>query len=191
MSSKLDELLLAKINNDTIIVETLVDEFYGYIYRLAVSILQDHQAAEDIAQETVLTAYLKLDQYEVGSNLKSWLSTIVVNKCRNQIRKQKRRALRHKIWQAGQDEPSASPEMHALQTETHSALWEAINQLGEKHRLPIILRYVHNLSALEIAATLEIKPGTVHSRLHYATHKLKAILAGESLAVTDIWEALP
>ncbi len=68
------------------------------------------------------------------------------------------------------------PEDIATQKETVQQLWLAVESLNEKHRLPIILRYGQNLSIREIADILEIKEGTVHSRLHNAQKKLAKLL---------------
>ena len=193
MSSRVDDLLIANIDDDTLIIETLVDEFHAYIYRLAYSILQEHAAVEDAVQETFITAFLKLDQYESGTNLKAWLSTIAVNICRNQIRKLKRQETRQLVWHTIQElvGPTSNPEEEAARGETNSSLWEAVNTLGDKHRLPLILRYVHGLPVRQIADILEVKTGTVHSRLHYGIKKLRDALDQENIAVKDMWEVIP
>jgi len=101
------------------------------------------------------------------------LSTIAVNKCRDLLRKQKTRQKFASAWQTvrllGQ---SPTPEAIAEQSDTQTELWTAVNNLNDKHRFPILLRYVHNLSIREIAQVLEVKEGTIHSRLHNACKKL-------------------
>ena len=69
-------------------------------------------------------------------------------------------------------QPVASPEEAAAQNEAHRQLWQAVDSLDEKHRLPVILRYVHELTVAEIAASLGTNEGTIHSRLHYARKAL-------------------
>jgi hypothetical protein len=73
-------------------------------------------------------------------------------------------------------DPTSLPENTAVHQEIASTLWTAVNQLKEKHCLPILLRYVHNLSIREIAEILETKEGTIHSRLHYVCQKSEAQL---------------
>jgi RNA polymerase sigma-70 factor (ECF subfamily) len=58
------------------------------------------------------------------------------------------------------------------QSELYKKLEVAVDGLDEKHRLPLILRYVHQLTIPEIAKILELNEGTVHSRLHHAREKL-------------------
>jgi RNA polymerase sigma-70 factor (ECF subfamily) len=72
---------------------------------------------------------------------------------------------------------SADPEQAIIQDEANWQVWRAVDDLGEKHRLPVILHYVHELSASEIAAVLGLSVGTVHSRLHYARQYLHARLS--------------
>jgi RNA polymerase sigma-70 factor (ECF subfamily) len=193
MTSRVDDLLNANTDDDILIIETLVDEFHGYIYRLSYSILQDHASVEDAVQETFITAFLKLEQYESGTNLKAWLSTIAVNICRNHIRKQKRQEVRQTVWHAIREltGPVSNPEEETARGETNSSLWGAVNSLGDKHRMPMVLRYVHGLPVRQIADILEIKPGTVHSRLHYGIKKLRSALEQENFAVKDVWEVIP
>ncbi|MBE0411414.1 MAG: hypothetical protein IBX69_16955, partial [Anaerolineales bacterium] len=54
--------------------------------------------------------------------------------------------------------------------------WRAVQGLGEKHRLPVILRYVNGLTVPEIASIMNLSQGTVHSRLFYAHRKLRSQL---------------
>ena len=60
-------------------------------------------------------------------------------------------------------------------------LWQAVENLGEKHRVPVILHYVHDLTATEIADMLEIREGTVYSRLYYACRKLAVHFSNSEL----------
>ena len=63
-----------------------------------------------------------------------------------------------------------------MENEQTRTLWQAIERLDEKHRLPIVLRYYHELSTQEIADVLEINVGTVHSRLANARQQLNGHL---------------
>jgi len=157
------------------LTKMLVDQYYTYIVRLASSILRDMAEAEDVTQETFVSALLHINTVDPNTNLKAWLSTIAVNKCRDLLRKRK---VRHKFqtileifWD--RPDPATLPERMAMHDEATSRLWTAVDQLKDKHRLPILLRYGHNLSIREIAEVLETKEGTIHSRLHYACKKLQ------------------
>ncbi len=73
------------------------------------------------------------------------------------------------------------PERYTADKQLRGSLWQAVDSLGEKHRLPIILFYVHGLTAPEIAKVLEIREGTVYSWLHYACRKLAGQFANSDL----------
>ena len=158
--------------------EHLVREHYPYIRRLALSILDDSRVdgaaeADDAAQETFITVYRALSSFRGQSSLKTWLTSIAVNTCRARLRKRKlRQALHATLRGLHLSERLASPEETAAQNETHRQLWQAVDSLDEKHRLPVILRYVHQLTVPEIAESLGTNEGTVHSRLHYARKTL-------------------
>jgi RNA polymerase sigma-70 factor (ECF subfamily) len=73
----------------------------------------------------------------------------------------------------------AQPESEAIQNETGTKLWQAVRTLDEKHRIPVILRYYHDLPVTEIAEALGVPVGTVHSRLNHARERLRARLKDE------------
>ncbi|MCB9421544.1 MAG: RNA polymerase sigma factor [Ardenticatenaceae bacterium] len=156
-------------------IEALVYTYYDAIYRLALSILADADEAEDAAQETFIAADRALAQYRGQSSVKTWLFAIAINQCRHMLRQRQRRQTITDAWRLARillPRP-ALPEETMTHTETGDLLRQAVAELKEKHRLPIILRYAHDLTAPEIAQILQISEGTVHSRLHYARRELK------------------
>lgn len=172
-------------SDSSIEIETLMRAYYPYIQRLAISILDDESEADDAAQETFIAALRSLERFRGESSPRTWLTSIAVNICRGRLRKRK-------IIQTLQSTlqnlhllhlASISPEENALQNESDHRLWQAVDSLDEKHRLAVILRYVHEMSVPEIATVLDISQGTIHSRLHYARKKLQAELG--SLATQE------
>ncbi len=168
-------------------LETLIREHYAYIHRLALTILEDGSAeardaateAEDAAQETFLAASRALPTFRGDANLKTWLTTIAVNQCRGRLRKRKTRQRLQKIisnLQSAISNSPPSPEDTAIQHDAHRRLWAAVDALDEKHRLPVVMRYVHDLPIPEIATALGLPEGTVHSRLNHARARLKDAL---------------
>lgn len=152
--------------------------YFDPLIRLAHSILLNEDDAQDAAQETIMTAVLKIKQYEVGTQFKNWLYTICVNICRGQLRKRRLQLKLARVAQVvGLGQPAASlPEESFIQSEMDTQLWEAVNHLPEKHRLTVLLRYIHGLSIREISYVLRIREGTVRSRLHYAHRQLRGSL---------------
>ncbi len=175
VSLNLEQLLQRSQVSDPSVVEALVHQYHPLIYRLALSILDDPDEAQDAAQEALIAAVLNLDRYRGESSLKTWLYAIALNTCRGYLRKRKARQTLRRTWQALQSLRARplTPEESAMKHEAEDQLWAAVDALGEKHRLPVILRYAHNLSVPEIAQMMGINEGTVHSRLHYARRKIE------------------
>lgn len=161
-------------------IEILIRTYEANIFRLAFSIVQDSFMASEITQETFLSALKHLRSYQEKSSLKAWLYTITVNTSKSYLRKRKTveklRSTLTSIFQiANQNQPS--PEEFVLQNERDKILMKALDQLDEKHRMVVLLRYFQDLSITEIAEILSINEGTIHSRLHYAREKLREILS--------------
>ena len=159
-------------------IESLVAAYHAYIRRLSASILDDDAEADDAAQETFLAACRAEAGFRGQADLKTWLTAIAVNICRGRLRKRRVRERLQSTLQAlhlsrGND---PTPEKAALQQEADWRIWKAVRALDEKHRLVVILRYVNELSAGEIAQALGASEGTVYSRLHYARQKLRRLL---------------
>jgi RNA polymerase sigma-70 factor (ECF subfamily) len=159
-------------------VDRLLREFYPYIHRLALSILDDVHEADDVAQETFIAVHRSLASFRSESNPKTWLTAIAVNASRGRLRKRKVRQVLFNTLHALHllKNPLASPEQATIQKEADQIIWVAVDALDEKHRLPVILRYVQELTVPQIAHILHLSQGTVHSRLHYARKKLHAQL---------------
>jgi RNA polymerase sigma-70 factor (ECF subfamily) len=176
-----DQILRTGSVDRQVLAESLLSYHFADIHRLALTILRDDDEADDIAQETLITALRHIDRYDPGTNLRAWLTTIAVNLCRDRLRRQNSR-LRWRELFAGGNRPSSDkgrhPETRHVRREANAALWASVNALDEKHRLPVILRYANGFSTREVAEALRIPEGTVHSRLHHAIKKLATALSG-------------
>jgi RNA polymerase sigma-70 factor (ECF subfamily) len=162
---------------DSTAVEHFVQTFQQDVYRLALSILDDSREAEDATQESLLAALRALDSFHGDSSLKTWLFSITVNVCRTRLQHHKQRERLAQVMNGIlQRTPPSSVEEDAIRNESNQALWTVIHNMNEKHRIPIVLRYYHDLSVSEIAAILQIPEGTVHSRLNTARKLLHDVL---------------
>jgi RNA polymerase sigma-70 factor (ECF subfamily) len=162
---------------DSAAIENFVQTYQQDIYRLALSILDDAIEAEDATQDSLLAALRSLDSFRGASNLKTWLYSITVNVCRTRLQRHKTYERLTKILgEILRVRTTPSVEEFAVQSESDQLLWRAIHNMDEKHRIPIVLRYYHDLSVAEIANILEIPEGTVHSRLNTARKQLHEVL---------------
>ena len=159
----IEQLLLQGQYEEAQLARALLDRYYTPLYYLAYSILDDTAAADDIVQETLLTALNKIEQYELGTNLKAWLYRIAVNRSRDVLRRRKVRQKWQQTWSriSMTGSPMRAPERDAADHELAGELWQAVDQLHDKHRLPLILFYGHGMTAPEIAQILGIREGTV------------------------------
>jgi RNA polymerase sigma-70 factor (ECF subfamily) len=166
---------------DALAIERLVETYQGAVYRLALSILDDSDDADDATQEVFVAALRALESFRGNASFKTWLFSITVNVCRTRLGRLKKRGRLQQILQSlfQLNSRQAHPENEAIQHESDSALWQAIHTLDDKQRIPVILRYYHDLPIDEIAETLGVPVGTVHSRLNHARERLRALLKEE------------
>jgi RNA polymerase sigma-70 factor, ECF subfamily len=169
-------------------IQDLVREHQADVFRLALSILDDSAEADEVTQEAFLAALRMLESYRGDSTFTTWLYRITVNLCQTRLRK---RQAKERILHALQsifrlaDASAAHPEEIVIQREANSLVWKAVSELNEKHRLPVILYYYKNLPVLEIAVVLNLREGTVLSRLYTARERLRAKLGDMTINGSD------
>lgn len=181
--SPFDEDLVRRCQQGELAAFTeLFQQSETHVYRLALTILRHEQDAEDAVQDVFLRVFERIKRYRGKASFQTWLTAVVVNVCRDRLRRKKvRRALslewlRHKP--GGQD---VTETVVRRQREQH--LWSLVNRLDDKHRLPVILHYLERLPCDEVAHILDIPTSTVYSRLNTARQRLRQ-LAREHTAVS-------
>ena len=180
VSIETEELVRRCQRGDELAIGALIRRYQHYVFRLCFLVMRSEQDAEDMAQETFIRAFRALPRFEVreGASFEAWLYRIAVNACRSRMRRKWYQVL---PWPSPAPdvvaEPEAQPDRMVIKDERRNEILTAIDSLGEKHRLVVILRYYAGLSNEEIAQTLSIPSGTVRSRLHTARQRLKTALA--------------
>ena len=139
-------------------------------YRLARAILLDDRDAEDAVQEAVLSAWRRQSAIRDLERFDQWFDRIVVNECRDQLRK-RRRAVPVASPPIGFDPVAVAPD-----TGTDADLDRALASLSIDHRIVVVMRYLQDRTVDDIAGRLGIPAGTVKSRLHHALKALRADL---------------
>ncbi len=173
--SEIDRLLLAGTNREEEAIEAMVAAYRIRLTRLAESILNDSQEADDAIQQVFISAAARLDSYQPGSDFSAWIYTITINTCRGALRRRKaRQALLRLIGRTQAfDQPLTHPEAVLLKNEASRRLWEAVDRLEDKQRLVVLLRYQEELPVHTIARILSVPEATVYTRLYSAFRKLR------------------
>jgi RNA polymerase sigma-70 factor, ECF subfamily len=121
------------------------------------------------------------------ASFRSWLYTITLNICRGRLRKRKilerlRKSLEslNIYLHEGKDSLSVGrTEAAIIDKERSEKLWQAVYQLDEKLRIPIILYYDQNIPVAEISQIMNTKDQTIYSRLHKARSLLYEALRSD------------
>ena len=132
----------------------------------------------DVSQEVFVKLYRFLHQFK-QDRFTTWLYKITLNATRDYYRKEQREQVKEEMLSAHQQMPASSAEKHVLNFEEDRLLHNAINELDEKYRYPLILFYFHELKYEEIAEVLNISLSTVKVRILRAKEKLKAVIMQE------------
>jgi RNA polymerase sigma-70 factor (ECF subfamily) len=176
------QLITEYLSGNQDALEKLIRIYQANVYRLALSILDNPVDANEAAQDAFIAVAKSLGSYKHFTTFKAWLYTITVNVCRSRLRKARaidnlKNTLRAAFRVQYQGIPTT--EEKVIRNERDAALWKAIGKLNDKHRVPLVLRYFNDLSINEIAEILDIREGTIHSRLHFARELLQIELEKE------------
>ncbi len=127
---------------------------------------RERQAADDLLQNTVATALAKQHQFEIGTNLKAWLFTIMRTQFYSEIRSTRRRL--NMLDEAGSDGVAPSPEYRAEMMDLAAALW----RLSPQYREALILIGAGGFSYEEAARLCGCAVGTMKARVSRARRQL-------------------
>jgi RNA polymerase sigma-70 factor (ECF subfamily) len=163
----------------------LVRRFQERLIHLAYGITLDREESAEIVQEVFIKVYKNIHAFRGDSTLYTWLRKITVNQALNWKRKWKRRfKWRHQSLEkeeiydrVEQQEDTENPEVSYMDWELKKILEKELNALPEDARMVLVLKELEGFSYEEIAKMLNIKKGTVSSRIFNARQKLKANLS--------------
>jgi RNA polymerase sigma-70 factor (ECF subfamily) len=169
-----------------------VREHQEHVFRLAYLTLRDAAAAEDVAQEAFVQAYLALDRFEIGRPFRPWLTRIAVNLARNR-RRSIGRYLKH-LRRVLLNEPRPVPNSDGLERAMQARwradqLWQAVRRLSQKKQEVLYLRYFLAMPEADMAEALDVPPGTIKSRLHRALADLRQVIEVDYSELKELFEA--
>ena len=143
------------------------EEARGKLYRAALLTLGSESAAVDAVDEAVYKGYLSYQKLRQPQYLETWLVRILINICRDELRRRKRELAVEELPETAQEAYDSLP------------LKEAVRRLPAQLRDVIVLRYFTGLTLEETAAALELPRGTVSTRQRRALALLKLDLTTE------------
>ena len=160
--------------------ERLVREHQHRVYTIALRITGNSSDAEEIAQDVFLRAYRALAGYTRERarqlRLRPWLATIAVNLARNRLRRHRPPAT--DIDSLSQAEvPRANggtPQVELARRETAAHWQRLLADLPDRYRVPLVLRYVDELTYPEMTEVLGMPSGTLKAQVHRGLHLLRA-----------------
>ena len=146
------------------------------VWFTCISFLKNETTAQDIMQETYITAFLKIQSLEKSSQIRSWLNRIAVNKCKNYLKGKGEIQLDDEIFenQAIVDERISIPEEYISDKAKREIILSIMQEvLSDVQYQTVVMHYFNEMTVDEIAEVFECSRGTVLSRLNYSRAKMK------------------
>lgn len=178
------ELVARVCSGDTEAFYVLIKPYLLPVRNLVRSFVANAHDAEDVVQEAILTAFMKLHQLRAPQNFRAWLMQIAANEARMHLRVLKRRnntecldednttELRSKKT-LSPDHFRNTPHMKAEKQQIREKVWESLERLSPGYREIIVLRDVREFSVKETAAILGLTASVTQSRLYRARLHLR------------------
>lgn len=184
LASVPNEVAIERVRGgDTRAYEIIMRRHNQRLFRVARSILQDDDAAQDAVQEAYVSAFYKLDRYAPTGSFGAWLTRIAINEALMIKRKDRKH---EKLPDTGHDDgaagdyetvaPNANPIDAAANVELAGLIEQAVDRLPEDFRTVFVLRAIEQLSVQETAESLDINPATVKTRFHRARSLMQEAL---------------
>lgn len=152
----------------------IIDDIKDKLYTIAYSYVKNEQDALDIVQETVYKAYISIDTLKKAKYFNTWITRILINISINTINRNK------KITYLEQDDYIEEIEK-IIDIEQKLYITNILNELDEKHKNVIELKYFDDLTLNEISNKLDIPIGTAKTYLNRGLKRLRAIVGEENI----------
>lgn len=161
------------------VIDAAFSEYAASVYRLAFAVVREHQAAEDVVQDTFVRAYDRFSTFDQSRPIGPWLHAIAANLAIDQMRRVGlRRWVRlggpREIAPGGLSEPAESdPAGRVLDTDAVGLL---LDELPARSRAMLVLRHAYGYDDRSIAGLLGTSPGNVRTQISRAHRRLRLIL---------------
>lgn len=156
-------------------MDMVTRKYRDRLFYHAVGITKDWEEAYDVVQEVFIRAMRETRLFQQEFRIKAWLFRVTSNLCFNLVRDRKRRGAILETFPQP-DRSKADQVDRVFKGERREEVLEAIDQMTRDHKEILLLRYYNDLSYAEIAAVLDVKLGTVMSRLSRARGRLMKVM---------------
>ncbi len=173
-----DQLMLLARGGQMDAFDALIRRHQQMVVKIAMKYTCDPTAARDVSQSAFVDLMGAVESYEPKGKFTSFLGRITVNRCRLSSRKSRGEL---KALSRMAHEPKKKSDLadeHLLRTEKRKHVERALQKLSPKLREVLVLRFVADMSYRDIADTLDIRLGTVKSRIFAGLAKLNNTLGG-------------
>jgi RNA polymerase sigma-70 factor (ECF subfamily) len=170
-----EDLIRAHAAGDPHAFSEIVRRHRDRMWAVALRTMRDQEEAADALQDAFISAYRAAAKFRAESQVSTWLHRIVVNACLDRIRKRQARPT-VPLPETDEYREPAAPGDSMGQRETRMLIDEALRQLPDEQRAPIVLVDVEGYSVSETASMLGIAEGTVKSRCARGRAKLAKVL---------------
>jgi RNA polymerase sigma-70 factor (ECF subfamily) len=187
-TSPSDHDLILKIQGGSLdALGAIYDRHRRLVYRTALAICNDPEAAADLLHDVFLRLHRFADRVDPERPLEPWLYRVTANQAYTWVK-------RHQRWSHPLEEITEwlssgvkhSPQYIIEQGDESQRIQVALGKLSLPQRVVVVMYYINDLSLNEIAEVLEIPEGTVKSRLHYGRQALKNHLGLDGKNVQEI-----
>ncbi|NLE43452.1 MAG: RNA polymerase sigma factor [Chloroflexi bacterium] len=182
------DLIERALRGDELAAQELHRTYHPAVFRLAYLLLRDSADADDSTQEAFIYAFTHLERYDPRrAAFGTWLKIIVTSRCRDlQRRKRVKWLSLQELMRRGQEPEDTTPE-HQPSSVLESmglqqTVWNALNQMPDKSRQALILRYYGDMSYPEMAEALRCTVNTAKSRVVYGHQALARLLEQQGIS---------
>lgn len=170
----MDELVFKKAQKgDKESFNKLLNPVKGRLYKISFMYMKNETDAMDVLSDSIIKAINSIHKCKSSQSFDSWISTIVINTCKNNLKKIKR----NQLVEVSSLEDKLVYEEKEFSKD--SDLYDAINLLSDRERDLVVKRYIDDMTVKEISKVNNIAEGTVKSGLSRTLKKLRVILGGK------------
>jgi RNA polymerase sigma-70 factor (ECF subfamily) len=169
--------------------EGVYERYGGRVLNLAYRMTGNEEVARDLAQDVWIKVLQHFDRFEARSDVYTWIHRITVNHVLNHLKRERRvrwmRFLDQSVGDALRDEgvvrelehPTTPGADHSVESDERARrVWDAIQTLDPKYRIPLVLHHYEEMSYQQVADTLQLSMPAVETRIHRARKQLIEVL---------------